>query len=188
VSILAALVISGCSHRSSEPTVVAPVPVEVRDAKGITAARVIPSHPCRAEIDGSELIVGSQPLVAQIGAVRWSGADGSNGTTLESDGTAVARLSPSTNPNELDIFDPEGVAMIKITATTPGSATIVNHEGVTVRHVDKTPAGFAVKLDDGVESITGTTDPILAGILTSPELTRPVRALAACRRVFEKLP
>ena len=164
----------------------APVPVEVRDAKGMTAARVIPSHPCRAEIDGSELIVGSQPLVAQVGSVRWSGDDGSNGTMLKSDHTAVARLASSSN--ELAVYDPEGIAMIKITLAGADGASVVNHEGVTVRHVDKTPAGFAVKLDDGVESITGTSDAILAGILTSPELTRPVRALAACRRVFEKLP
>ena len=165
----------------------APVPVEVRDAKGVTAARVIASHPCRAEFDGSELIVGSEPLVAQIGAVRWSGDDGSNGTILKSDGASVARVFPIGSASELAIYDPEGVAMIKVTAG-PGGASVTNHEGVIVRHVDRTAAGFAVKLDDGVESITGTTDAILAGILTSPELTRPVRALAACRRVFEKMP
>jgi hypothetical protein len=70
-----------------------------------------------------------------------------------------------------------------------------------IRKVDATAAGFAIRdiystapprvteasgAGPPAASVTatGTTDAVLVGVVTSPELTRQVRALAACSRLL----
>jgi hypothetical protein len=83
------------------------------------------------------------------------------------------------------VFDPIGVPMIRVSQT----GMVSDHAGVVVRRLAPTPTGFAVHAMDQAAPIataTGTTDAILVGIVTSPELTREVRALAACGRLVER--
>ena len=47
-----------------------------------------------------------------------------------------------------------------------------------------TLAGDKITADDPAMTITGTSDLVLAALLSAPELLPEVRALAACQRVL----
>jgi hypothetical protein len=177
---------AGCRDRSPD----APPPQTVIEvsAYGTPTMRIVPGHPCRATIEGIEMIVGGRPLVSQLANVRWTGDDAANGTTLRVDGSPVARLYPSDDPAKMTVFDPAGVPMIQAFAEGKG-ASVSDHQSQVVRKVDATPTGFAIRDIYSVPPMAtakGTTDAVLVAIVTSPELTRQVRALAACSRLLQE--
>ena len=153
--------------------------VTARDAQGQVIAELRPGHPCRATIGPVDMQIGGSPLVAQVGDARWSGETRPNGTTLAKNGTAVARVE--TRGAEVDVWDPRGIAMVKITVAD-GAATVADAASRLVRRVSA-KAG-ALSIDSPPVTVTGTTDPALAALLTAPELPPEVRMLAACERVL----
>ena len=150
--------------------------IEVRSG-GATVAHVIAGHPCRAEIDGDELLIGTQPLVAQVGNSRWSGDDSDGATTLRKDGAAIVRIRDSEE-TAIEVFDPRGTAILRLSA----DGAIANGAGEILRRAEATRA--AIKIGDAV--VTGTTDVALGVLITAPELIAEVRALAACHRLFAR--
>jgi hypothetical protein len=146
--------------------------IEARSG-GAMVARVVAGHPCRAEVDGDELLVGTAPLVAQVGASRWSGDEAATGTTLRKDGEPIVRIRDSADL--VEVFDPQGGAMFHVL----GDGTVANPRGEVIRRAEQTIA--AIRVGDSV--VTGTTDLPVAMLLTAPELIPEVRALAACHRL-----
>ena len=142
-----------------------------------TLAHIIAGHPCRAEIDGDELLIGTQPLVAQIGNTRWSGDDtgGDGTTTLRKDGAAVVRIRDAQEA-AIEVFDPKGVAILRLSA----DGAIANGRGEVLRRAEATRGSIRI----GEAVVTGTTDIALGVLITAPELIPQVRGLAACHRLF----
>ncbi|CAN5739743.1 hypothetical protein BH11MYX3_BH11MYX3_23650 [soil metagenome] len=173
---------AGCqtsSSASSAPLETTPA-IELRDAAGKVTARVTPGHPCRATIDGVEMLIGTQPLVAQLGDVRWTGDQAANGLTIRRNDAAVARISPSDQPDATGLFTTEGVAIVR--ATVSGAkADLISGAGAIVGSVTKLPKG-GIAIGDRV--LSGTDDLLLAALLTAPDTSPEVRGLAACHRLF----
>jgi hypothetical protein len=179
VLVLASIGCQGKSSTGSAQPVVAPPSIELHDAKGKVTARVIPGHPCRATVDDIELLVGTEPLVAQLGDARWSGDDNTNGTTFKHNDETIARMFPVDQPSETGLFTPEGVALFR--ATSAGdSAKLISGAGAIVGTVAKSPKGITL----GDRLITGTDDLLLAALLGAQDAPPEVRGLAACRRLF----
>ncbi|HEU4734011.1 MAG TPA: hypothetical protein VFT22_39235 [Kofleriaceae bacterium] len=141
---------------------------------GTTIARVVAGHPCRADIDGNELLVGTEPLVTQVGNSRWTGDDGPDGTTLRKDGAVITRLA-DTRDRGVEVFDARGSVLLVIAA----DGTISNARGEVLRRAE--PSRLAIKIGDAL--VTGTSDVPLGVILSAPELIPEVRALAVCHRL-----
>jgi hypothetical protein len=155
--------------------------IEAR-AGGATTVRIVPGHPCRADIDGNEMLVGTQPLVTQIGNSRWSGDDPDHsardvdrGTTLRKDGMAIVRIRDTQNAG-IEVFDPRGVVMLHVTA----DGAVANARGEILRRAAATRT--AIQIGDSM--VTGTSDVALGALATAPELVPEVRALAACHRLM----
>ena len=156
----------------------------MRDASGAVSARVVPGRPCRATVGDLELLVGGRPLVATQGAVRWTGEDAANGTTLFKDGAPVARY------HARQLFDAEGLPILRIM----DDGSIADRASVVVRRAAVVPAATAGPgrtpgsaaaptagaVTIGDVTVTGTTDVVLAAMLAAPEAPPAVRALVAC--------
>jgi len=147
--------------------------IEARSG-GTTSARIVPGHPCRADIDGNELLIGTEPLVMQVGNSRWSGDAAADGTTLRKDGAAFVRLHDTPDAG-VEVFDPHGGAILLVTA----DGALANARGEILRRA--APTSAAIKIGDSV--VTGTSDLVLGVLITAPELIPEVRALAACHRL-----
>ena len=169
--------IAGCQGKSEPDPPRPPPPVIEARANGATIAHIVDGHPCRAEVGGEELMIGTMPLVAQVGNSRWSGDDIDDGTTLRKDGVAIVRLRDLADAS-VEVFDPHGVAILRVSA----DGAVADAHGEIVRRVDATSA--ALKIGDSV--VTGTSDLALGVLVTAPELIPEVRALAACRRLFAR--
>jgi hypothetical protein len=174
-----AIAIAGCQTKAEPGPPRPPAPVIEARAHGAALARVVASRPCRAEIDGNELLVGTEPLVAQIGSTRWSGDRDGATTTLRRDGVAIVSLR-DTADRSIEILDAAGGALLRISS----DGEIANARGQIVRR--GVAAHAAIQIDDAV--VTGTSDLPLAGLLTAPELIPEVRALAACHRLVDRQP
>jgi len=172
--VLALALIAGCQGKSELDPPRPPRPVIEARSAGATIARIVTGHPCRAEIDGNELLIGTEPLVTQIGSSRWSGDSADNGTTLRKDGAAIVRIH-DTQDAGVEVFDPYGTALLLVTA----DGAIANGRGEILRRAE--PANAAIKIGDAI--VTGTKDLALGVIITAPELIPEVRALAACHRL-----
>jgi hypothetical protein len=155
----------------------------VRDSAGKVVAQLRPGHPCRATVDHIEMLIGGPPLVAQDGEVRWSGEAAETGTMLLRDGSPFARVFPTIDPAALAVFDPTGVALVRVAAAA-NAATISNAGGTVIRKLART--GDAIATDPPSFTISGTSDLVLAAVLSAPELVPEVRGLAACDRLLEK--
>jgi hypothetical protein len=176
-SIAVAGLISGCQGKS-EPDPPRPLPPVIEARTGSTTlAHIIAGHPCRAEIEGDELLIGTQPLVTQIGNTRWSGDDtaGDGTTTLRKDGAAVVRIRDAQEA-AIEVFDPKGAAILRLSA----DGSIANGHGEVLRRAEATRG--SIKIGDAV--VTGTTDVALGVLITAPELIPEVRGLAACHRLY----
>jgi hypothetical protein len=167
----------GCQSKSEPDLPRPPRPViEARTAAGAIVARVVTGHPCRAEVDGDELLVGTEPLVAQNGSSRWSGDDAEPlGTTLRKDGAPILRIVDKQDAG-LDVFDPKGGPVLQVS----GDGAISNARGEVLRRAETVRA--TIKIGESV--VTGTSDLALAVLITAPELIPEVRALAVCHRLF----
>jgi hypothetical protein len=148
--------------------------IEARSA-GTTIARIVAGHPCRADIDGNELLVGTEPLVTQVGNNRWTGDDSPQGTTLRKDGAVITRLAETTGRG-VEVYDARGSVILLITA----DGVISNARGEILRRAE--PSRLAIKIGDSI--VTGTNDVALGVILSAPELIPEVRALAVCHRLY----
>jgi hypothetical protein len=160
----------------------------VRDAAGVVTARVVPGRPCRANVEGVELLVGGRPLVSQHGAIRWTGEDAANGTTLFKDGAPVARV------HARQLFDAEGLPILRVM----DDGSIANRASVIVRRAEPVPAAAgpaaagsaaaaatgSVKLGD--VTVSGTTDVVLAAMLAAPEAAPDLRAMVACHLLLSE--
>jgi hypothetical protein len=161
--------LAGGCRGGADPAPTPPLPaIEVRDAVGSVTARVVPGHPCRATVEGVEILVGGRPLVAQQGAVRWTGEDAPNGTTFKKDGAPVARV------HARQLFDEAGIPILRVLP----DGGIVNRASVRVRSAAAAPTGNAVAI--GAVTVAGTADVTLAAMLAAPEVPPDLRALVAC--------
>ena len=179
------LTVLGCQGKpQDEPKPIPPAAIQVRD--GTTAiAELRPTRPCRGTVGPVELIVGGPPLVATFGATQWTGASGASGTTLSRDREAIARVYPVGAPAGAAVLDMNGVALVRIQVDGT-TATVSNAAGVPFRKL--TAAGTVIASDSPALTITGTSDLVLAALLSAPELQPELRILAACERVLVKDP
>ncbi|MEJ7604278.1 MAG: hypothetical protein WKG01_40840, partial [Kofleriaceae bacterium] len=53
--VLVSALVGACQGRTPSPPVPRPV-IEAKDARGTVTARVTPGHPCRANVDGLEML------------------------------------------------------------------------------------------------------------------------------------
>jgi len=171
--VVTALPLVGCQG-SPAPAPMPRTVIEVVDASQAVIARVVPGHPCRATVDGVEMLVGAAPLVAQVGADRWTGEAAEHGTTLAKNGRVVARLHAG------QLFDPDGIPIIRVLETGE-----IADKANTVLRTAK-PGTNSVQIGD--VTVTGTSDITLAAMLTARETVPEVRALAACQSLFTKQP
>jgi hypothetical protein len=177
----------GSSAGTGAPVASHATEIVAKDPSGAVVARVKLGTPCRATVDGIEQIVGTAPLVSQIGTTRWSGDTATNGTTFKKDETSIARMYAASD-DELALFDPEGVAFVRATRAKDGAVSISDRQSTVVRQAHL----LAGANSDTVEIsgtgpklvVTGTNDVLLAAILTAPEAIPEVRGLAACNRLF----
>lgn len=179
--VLSLAAIAGCQGQSSHDSAPkAPATVEVREADGKVSGRVTASHPCRATIDGLEMLVGTEPLVVQLGDVRWSGDLTASGTMVRRNDTVMARIYPDDEPGAIGLYTAEGVAIF--TAKIAGDkADLISGAGAVVATAQKQPKG-GVKV--GERTVSGTDDVLLAAMLAAPDAPPEVRGLAACHRLF----
>jgi hypothetical protein len=173
--VLTLALIAGCQGKSEPDPPRPPNPVIEARASGTIVARIVSGHPCRADIDGNELLIGTDPLVTQVGGNRWSGDDADDGTTLRKDGAAIVRVRDRQELG-VEVFDPHGGAILKLTA----NGEIANARGEVLRRAEASRG--AIKVGDSM--VTGTTDVALAVLVTAPELIPEIRGLAACHRLF----
>ena len=178
---LSSCLLLACQSRASEPAPAAPVTIEVRDDRGGVVAELRPSHPCRARIGPIELQIGGPPLVSQLGETRLTGSDAAHGTTVASNGQILARVLPSADLRAIEVFDPTGAALVRIDAEGSGAAVKNPSQRVLHRIV---PKADALVLDDGLQSVHGTHDAVLAALFVAPELLPEVRMLVACERAW----
>ena len=157
------------SHGASEPP---PAPPAI-SVSG-TTTRVVPGHPCRASVEGVDLEVGGPPLLAQVGADRWTGEDGSNGVTFKRNGVAVARLYAN------QLFDADGVPLVRVLQ----NGDIADRAGRIVRHAQLAAGGVTI----GAQTITNTSNVAIAALLAAPEAEATVRGLAVCYLLLQATP
>jgi hypothetical protein len=163
--------LTGCQSTDAPKTAPKSAEIEATD-DGLVVARVIPGRPCRAIVAGVELLVGGRPLVAQIGADRWTGEDAENGTTLRKNDQIVARI----HANQL--FDANGIPILRVL----DNGDIVDKANAVARKA--VVAGDRITIDSF--TVTGTTDIAIAAMLTARETVPEVRALAVCHYLLEK--
>jgi hypothetical protein len=175
--VLVLVLVAGCQGKSEPDPPRPPRPVIEARAGGTTIAHIIAGHPCRAEVERDELLIGTQPLVAQVGASRWSGDEVDGGTTLRKDGVPFVRIHDADEA-VIEVFDPDGAAILRLSA----DGAIANARGEVLRRAEATRAG--IKVGDAV--VIGTTDVALGVLITAPELIPEVRGLAACHRLFAR--
>jgi hypothetical protein len=172
--IFALALIAGCQGKSEPDPPRPPRPVIEARSGGVTTVRIVAGYPCRAEIDGNEFLVGTQPLVTQVGSNRWTGDDTEHGTTLRRDGMAMVRIHEPPDAS-VEVFDQDDTAILRVTP----DGGIANARGEILRRAEPTHA--AIRIGDAV--LTGTSDVALGLLVTAPELVPEIRALAACRRL-----
>ena len=177
--VVIAIVAGACQGGASIPATHRRV-IEVHEARGTVTARIVPGHPCRATVDGTELLVGGRPLIAQLGATRWTGDDDANGTTIKRNDATVARI----HANQL--FDAQGMPLVRVM----DNGDVANPAGQIVRKAVVTsgavPSITFIPSTTGGEVVTvtgvsgGSDEFALAAMLTVPKLDPEIRALAAC--------
>lgn len=157
-------------------------------AKALVVTLATKVEPCRASIDGVELIVGVSPIVAQLGATNWTGETSTNGTTFKREGTTVARAFAASD-HELALFDPEGAVLVRAVKNPDGSVSVSDRQSTVVRTVTSKGAGHLeiAGAKSPTLDVRGTDDALLAAIAAAPEAIPEVRALAACNRLFPRI-
>jgi hypothetical protein len=178
------LTLCGCQGKAKESPPPAPSVVEVRDATSAVIAQLRPGHPCRATIGPVELIVGGPPLVAQHGEDHWTGEVATNGITLLRGSERIARLFPVGDSHAEAVLGVDGIALARITATAT-EAMVSNGGGTLLRRLSLTTPS-TITIDAPKLSVSGTTDLVLAALISAPELVPEVRMLSACERVLAK--
>jgi hypothetical protein len=162
-----------------------PEVVTLKDATGKVVSRVAPSTPCEVTIEGLSLDV-DQRLAADNGPIKYTSAVANGELTLLKDGQAFARIG-EPNPNELALFDDQGVAAIRV-AVSGGDAIVRDQAGSPVRELRRSGTSIIISSSAGDMTVTGTSDLLLAAVLTATEASPEVRALAACHRMQKAAP
>jgi hypothetical protein len=159
--------VGGCRCSADRAAPPPPPPaIEVRDATGAVTARVVPGRPCRANVGDIELLVGGRPLLAQEGAVRWTGEDAANGTTLFKDGAPVARY------HARQLFDAEGLPLLRVL----DDGSIVDRASVVVR---RAAVGSAAAATTGSAAAAAPTTGPAAAPTTGPAAAATTGSAAA---------
>ncbi len=148
--------------------------IVARDRAGTVVSRVRPGHPCRATVESFDLQVGGPPLVAQLGDDRFTGELAANGLTLRKNDAPVARFYAR------QLFDHQGIPLVRVLE----SGDIADGASAIVRRA--TAATNTVTVGDF--TVTGTSDLVLAAMLTAREASPEVRALIACHLVLPSEP
>lgn len=149
----------------------------MRDAVGEVTARLVAGRPCRAMVEGVDLQIGAEPLVAMVGNVRWDGVETAKSTTLTRNGVPAAEIV--VEAGKLQINDDKGIPVIR--ARLEGeTAPVLDAANTTVRTAKRSGTNVTI----GDMTVTGTQDLLLAALLTAHELGPEVRALAACHRLL----
>ncbi|CAN5700719.1 hypothetical protein BH11MYX2_BH11MYX2_20860 [soil metagenome] len=162
-----------------------PVLVEAKDSTGKIVARVAPSTPCEVTIEGLSLDV-DRRLSADNGPIKYTSAATNGDLTLLKDGQAFARIGEPT-PNELALFDDQGIASIRV-SVSGGDAVVRDKAGSPVRELRRSGPSIIISSSAGDITVTGTSDLLLAAVLTATEASLEVRALAACHRMQKAAP
>jgi hypothetical protein len=183
LTFLAVTSVFGCGGRVEPPAPAPIISIEVRDATSVVAT-IRPDRPCRASVGPIELIVGKDPFVAALGETEWTGERGSAGIFLLENGRKVARVFPETDATTATVFGQTGEPLVHVDAK-PASATITDGVGRLLRTL--TLKGDSITIDKPQQTITGTRDLVLAGLIASQELEPEVRMLAACDRVLRQV-
>jgi hypothetical protein len=123
--------------------------------------------------------------VMMLGETRWTSDDIEGSTIIARDGETYARIYPADiRDDETQVFDREGVALLRVTAT--GDTAVVRNAGQSpVRELQRTADGITVTADGAaIATVRGTQDLLLAAVLSANEISTEVRALAACHRLL----
>lgn len=174
--------LAGCPGQSnSDLPAAAPAGIEVRDATGEITARVVGGRPCRATVEGVELQIGADPLVAMVGNIRWDGLDVATETgrklTLTRNGARTAEVV--TDGARISVLEDQGIAVIRA-QLTDDTAPVFDAANTNVRTAKRSGTNVTI----GDMTVTGTQDLLLAALLTAHEIGPEVRALAACHRLL----
>jgi hypothetical protein len=165
------MALAACQSESApKPKPASATTIEVRTADELVAS-VRSGRPCRATVDGIEMQVGS-PLLAQIGADRWTAEVAANGTTLRKNDQQVARIHAK------QLFDPEGIPIIRVL----DNGDVADKSNAIIYKAVVENGGITL----GPYRVTGTTDVVIAAMLTARGALAEVRGLAACHYLFEQ--
>jgi hypothetical protein len=146
-------------------------------------ADVLSGRPCRAQIEGTDFIVGIEPFVMMVGETRYEGQATSGSLVLTKNGAAIARYMETGE--ELSVFGTDGAALFRVTAS---EGVVRNSAGSPVREVRREGEAFVVSSSAGDIYVTGPADVLLAAVVTATEASPEVRALAACHRMQKVAP
>jgi len=173
----------GCQGKADKPAPVQPTMIEVHEGTQVVAS-VRTGRPCRATIGPIELIVGGPPIISQSGDTKWSGETTAQaGTFYSHNDDRVARVFPVSDPQTGGVYDVNGVALIRIATSTAGdTATVTSSSSALLRTLAK--HGESIVVDSPKLTVTGTSDLVLAALLSAPEIVPEVRMLASCERVL----
>jgi len=174
----------GCQDKQGKPIAMVPTLIEVHDGPQVVAS-VRTGRPCRATIGPIELIVGGPPIISQSGDTKWSGETSPQaGTFYSHNDDRVARAYPIGDALVAGIYDSNGVALIRVATTGPDHqrATVTSGSSAQLRTLAK--VGTSIVVDSPKLTVTGTSDLVLAALLSAPEIVPEVRMLASCERVL----
>ncbi|MGE0549983.1 MAG: hypothetical protein AB7O24_14805 [Kofleriaceae bacterium] len=169
---------AACQGQSAPKSVVPPAEV-VATINGRVHARVVGSRPCRAMVDNVELMVGLDPLIAQVGATTWTGQVGSNGTTFHRGDAEVARLTSIAPLQGLALVGPDGITIMRV-ETSGDDASIIGGDGAVRRKAKREAQSIVI----GDAVVTGTQDLGLAALIAAQDVDPEVRGLAACQHLI----
>lgn len=186
------VVLAASACRSSDAPAAAARPdtvVTVRDAAGsvivetrITGGRCAVTGAAELIVDRSTTPDG--PLVtAQVGATVVLTM--TSGRISGPDGAPRARVVHAAD--RIDVIDPSGVALARISGSAAGDiAAVVDAGRAPVASVRRDGAQLAATSSDGaaLAQVTGTADLELAALLIAPGVPADLRALIACDRLL----
>ncbi len=101
------------------------------------------------------------------------------------DADGVSRMRVSVEEHRIDLMTMEGIPVARI-AGDADRVTIADAARHIVMTVARAGAAITATGADGaaIASITGTIDPLIAGLLVTPGVPADVRAMLACERLF----
>jgi hypothetical protein len=167
-----------------------PALTTVRDPLGqVVAEARLDGDRCGVRVDQVALTV-ARAGAATTGSPGTAGTalrlePGPTGDTITSDGTRTARIyRDPAHPGHVDVFDPDGVAMVRITVA-PDGATLVDPARALVARLRREGGRIVAEDAAGRALAYATGDDLeLAALLFAPAVPPDLRGLAACDRLL----